>query len=68
MLKRRISTLVKANSNNNSKCAGGMLQGGLAKLAGILLCGNGGKVDTVEIASCVMCSGPERPFLIHNHS
>lgn len=64
MLKRGISALVKANSDN-SKCAGGMLQGGLAKLTGVLLgmCGNVGAVDTVEIVSCVMCSGLERPFL-----
>lgn len=37
MLKRGISTLVKTNSNNNSECAGGMMQGGLVKLTGIVL-------------------------------
>lgn len=37
MLKWGISTLVKANSNNSSKCAGGMLQGGPVELTGIVL-------------------------------
>lgn len=50
MLKRGIRTQLKENSNNNSKCAGGMVQGGPVKLTGMVLdCDGVGKAAAVQI-------------------